>query len=242
LTSEPVSLEISRRYTPRSEFLDGVKAELPILIGVFPFGLFYGALALNAGLPAAAAQAMSSIVFAGSFQFVAAGLFGDSAPGLVIILTAGIINLRHMLYSASLAPYVSHLRPAWKWLLAYLLTDEAYAVAVTHYTQHNQAPDRTKHWYFFGAGLSLWICWQIGTALGIFLGASLPASWSLDFTIALTFIALVVPVIRDRPTLAAALSAGLAALAFSALPLKVGLIAAALTGIAVGMILEGWKK
>ena len=95
--------------TARTEFLAGVRAELPILLGVAPFGMIYGALAIGAGLPRSAAQAMSSIVFAGSLQFVATQLFATGAPGLVLLLTTFIVNLRHMLYSASLAPYLQKL-------------------------------------------------------------------------------------------------------------------------------------
>ena len=121
--------------TATSEFLSGVKAELPILLGVAPFGMIYGALAVGAGLPVGMAQAMSAIVFAGSAQFIAAQLIGGGAPALVLLLTTFIVNIRHMLYSASIAPYFRPLRPAWKWLLAYLLTDEAFAVAIIHYQQ-----------------------------------------------------------------------------------------------------------
>jgi predicted branched-subunit amino acid permease len=92
-------------------FLAGVRAESPLLIGVFPFGLIYGALAIGAGISPAAAQMMSSIVFAGSSQFIAAQLIHDAAPGLVIVLTIAVVNLRHMLYSASVAPYIEHLPP-----------------------------------------------------------------------------------------------------------------------------------
>ena len=115
--------------SPRREFLSGILAELPILVGVIPFGIIYGALAVEVGLPRAAAQAMSFIVFAGSSQIVITQLVDFAAPAAVIILTAGVVNLRHALYSASIAPYLSGLKTKWKWLLAYLLTDEAYAVA-----------------------------------------------------------------------------------------------------------------
>src|SRR5512144_753051 len=113
-----------------ASFLAGVRAELPLLIGVFPFGMIYGALALNVGLSAAASQLMSSIVFAGSSQFVTAQLVHEAAPVFVIVLTIAVVNLRHMLYSASLAPYLKNLSLRWKVLLAYLLTDEAYAPTV----------------------------------------------------------------------------------------------------------------
>ncbi len=240
--------------TARTEFLAGVRAELPILLGVAPFGMIYGALAIGAGLPRSAAQAMSSIVFAGSLQFVATQLFATGAPGLVLLLTTFIVNLRHMLYSASLAPYLHKLPARWKWLLAYLLTDEAYAPTILHYrqgeqnhgdsapegpygTESTEMPDR-RHWFLLGAGLALWSVWQVSTAVGIFLGAQVPPSWALDFTLALTFIALLIPALTDRPSVAAALVAGIVALVGAGWPYKLGLVTAALVGIAVGAWLD----
>jgi 4-azaleucine resistance transporter AzlC len=205
-------------------------------MGVFPFGLIYGALALGAGLSPAAAQMMSSIVFAGSSQFIAAQLIHDSAPGIVIVLTITVVNLRHMLYSASIAPFIEHLSTRWKTLLAYLLTDEAYAATITHYEEDGITP--TSHWFFLGAGLALWTTWQVSSAMGIFIGAALPSSWPLDFAVPITFIAMVMPVLKDKPIVAAALSAGTVALLAYSLPFKLGLILAALVGIFTGMYLE----
>jgi len=234
--------------SPSFEFISGVRDELPILIGVIPFGMIYGVLALAAGLPSGVAQAMSAVVFAGSAQFLAVKLIGTGTPALVVILTAFVVNLRHALYSASVAPYIKRLSSLWKGLLAYLLTDEAYVVAITHYqTPASSNPltdgDENKHWYFLGAGLALWGSWQISTAVGIFLGAQVPSSWSLDFTLALTFIALLVPNIKDRASAAAALAAGVVAMLAYGLPYKLGLIAAALVGIVVGLWSEArWQK
>jgi 4-azaleucine resistance transporter AzlC len=221
-------------------FWAGIRAESPLLIGVFPFGLIYGALALGARIPPAAAQMMSSIVFAGSSQFVTAQLVHDSAPGFVIVLTIGVVNLRHMLYSASIAPYIEHLPMRWKTILAYLLTDEAYAATIVHYEKDGISP--TSHWFFLGAGLALWTTWQVGSALGIFLGAVIPSSWPLDFALPLTFIAMVMPVLKDKPVVAAAVSAGTVALLAYSLPYKLGLILAALVGIFVGTLLENRKS
>jgi 4-azaleucine resistance transporter AzlC len=229
----------------RAEFLAGIKAELPILIGVIPFGMIYGVLALSAGVPPGAAQAMSVVVFAGSAQFIAAQLIGTGAPALVVVVTGGIVNLRHMLYSVSVAPHLKPLQSGWKWLLAYLLTDEAYAVSITHYRNENDILSAAagvagaKHWFFLGAGLALWSTWQVSTAVGIFLGAVIPASWSLDFTLALTFIALVVPTLEDRASVAAALAAGLVAVLAVDVPLKLGLILASFVGILAGLWSEG---
>jgi predicted branched-subunit amino acid permease len=259
--------------TSISEFLSGAKAELPILLGVAPFGMIYGALAVGAGLPVGMAQAMSAIVFAGSAQFIAAQLIGGGAPALVLLLTTFIVNVRHMLYSASIAPYFRTLRPAWKWLLAYFLTDEAYAVAIIHYQQtetrmnHGDSakppcgterteisqsdspcpprlrgeysgPPDFRHWYFLGAGLALWTTWQLSTAAGILLGARVPPSWSLEFALPLTFIALLAPILRDRPAVAAAVAAGAVAVIGAGWPYKLGLVAAALAGIMVGVWMD----
>jgi len=125
-------------------------------------------------------------------------------------------------------------------LLAYLLTDEAYAVTISHYQKTGD--DEQKHWYFLGAGLALWTTRQLSTAAGIFLGGQIPAGWSLDFAATLTFIALVVPALKDRASTAAALTAALAALLANALPMKLGIAIAALTGIAVGFTMEMKKK
>ena len=230
----------------RTEFLFGIRDELPILFGVVPFGMIYGVLALTAGLPSGMAQAMSVVVFAGSAQFLAVKLIGTGTPAVVVVLTAFIVNLRHALYSASIAPHFQRLSPLWKILLSYLLTDEAYAVAITHYASPLPVGegDRAKldpgvrdhqHWYFLGAGLALWASWQASTAVGIFLGTQMPSSWSLDFTLALTFIALVVPNLKDRSSLSAALAAGVMAVAAYGLPYKLGLVVAALVGILVGL-------
>ena len=221
-------------------FWAGVRSEIPLLIGVFPFGMIYGALAINAGLPTSAAQMMSSLVFAGSAQFITTELVRESAPGFVILLTIAVVNLRHMLYSASLAPYLASLSTRWKALLAYLLTDEAYAPTVIHYEKEGLTP--FGHFFLLGAGLTLWINWQLSTALGIFLGAAIPESWSLDFALPLTFIAMVVPVLKNRPAMAAALSAGVVALFAYAMPYKLGLIVAALVGIIVGTFLDARKS
>jgi 4-azaleucine resistance transporter AzlC len=224
--------------SPRTEFLNGFKAELPILLGVLPFGMIYGVLALQSGLSPAVALAMSSIVFAGSAQFIGTQLIAQGAGGFVIIVTTFIVNLRHALYSASVAPFIKQVPLRWKMLLAYLLTDEAYAVVITRFTQPDGFTAPNRHWFYFGAGLTLWSSWQISSAIGIFVGQLIPASWSLDFTLALTFIALVVPNLKDRASVAAAVSAGIMAAFSYTWPYKLGLFAAAMTGIVVGMVVE----
>jgi 4-azaleucine resistance transporter AzlC len=223
--------------TGRDAFLAGVKAELPLILGVVPFGLIYGVLARDARIPPEAAVAMSAIIFAGSAQFIATQLFASAAPGFIMLLTAFVVNLRHVLYSASLAPGLHPLRPAWRWLLAYLLTDEAYAVVIPRYATIS-GHDGGRHWFFLGAGLTLWIFWLSSSAAGVYLGAVVPAGWNLEFMLTLIFIAIVVPMVTDQPLVAAAAAGGLVAVAAASLPLRLGLMAGAVAGITAGMLAE----
>ncbi len=229
--------ELKSDPSPTSEFWLGLRDELPLLLGVAPFGMIYGVLAVTASLPVGISQAMSSIVFAGSSQFITVQLLGSGVPLLIIFLTGVVVNLRHALYSASIAPYLQHLSPAWRTGLAYLLTDEAYAVSINHYTDETR-DNRHKHWYFLGAGITLWTCWQISSALGIFVGQVIPAELPLDFTLPLIFIALVVPNLRDRAAVAAALIAGLVSVLAFGLPYKLALLLAAAVGMGVGLWLD----
>ncbi|MBI4672066.1 MAG: AzlC family ABC transporter permease [Chloroflexi bacterium] len=223
-----------------SEFLAGVRAELPLMIGVAPFAFIYGALAVQLGVPALLAQAMSAIIFGGSAQFIAAPLVVASTPALLLILTVLVVNLRHALYSASVAAYLEKLSPLWKGLLAYLLTDEAYAIAIAHF--HKPGDARNRHWFLFGAGITLWSFWQVSTALGIFVGAQVPPEWSLDFALPLTFIALVMPMLKNRAYVIAALVAALGGVVAYGLPYKLNYIVAAIAGIGVGMVLDAQRR
>jgi 4-azaleucine resistance transporter AzlC len=223
--------------TRNSEFFYGVRSELPLLLGVIPFGLLYGFMALQAGLPVLMAQGMSSIVFAGASQLIIVQLIANNTPFFIIVLSAFIINLRHALYSASVAPYLKPLKPGWKWLLAYLLTDEAYGVGIAHYAKPSKNPN--KHWFMLGAEVTLWIGWQVSSACGIFLGAQISTSWSLDFAVPLVFIALLVPMLKDKPGWLAALTGGIVSVSAFGLPYKLGILLAALLGIGAGLWSEG---
>ena len=230
-----VSPEIHNQ-TPSRRFLSGFKDVVPLIIGAFPLGVIYGALAMKAGLSAPAAQSMSAFMFAGSAQFLIAQMAAASVPAIVMILAVAVINLRHALYGASVARYIQNLSPLWKSVLAFLLTDEAFVVVITNFEKEESTP--LKRWYFLGAGLSMWLFWQIATAVGIFLGEIIPASWPLDFALPLSFIAMVVPALRDRASTGAALSAGIIAVLAFSLPYKLSIILAASVGILVGVLLE----
>lgn len=222
--------------TPRSVFMEGVQAILPVLLGIIPFGTIVGVTAVAQGIPTMPALGMSLFMFAGAAQLVAVQLINNDAPLLVIWASTFFINLRFMMYSTSLAP---HFREAPGWIkgwLSYLVADQVYAVSIIRYTERPNA--RHKPYFFLGGGMTLFVAWNVSTAVGVFLGAQVPASWSLDFAIPLTFLALVFPALKDWPAALAAISAGVTAVLAANLPYNLGLIIAALTGIFIGYLAE----
>jgi len=222
--------------SPRSEFMTGVRALLPILLGVIPFGLISGIAVTQTHIPPVSGFVMSLLVFSGAALIVALQLITTGAPAFVVLFSALVVNLRFMIYSASIAPYLKRLSFGRKSLLAYLLSDQAYAASITHMSE-SSVPDMT--WlHFLGSGLTMWLVWQISVGIGMLAGAQLPASWSLEFTIPLTFLALAIPAIKDRFTATAAVAAGIVAVLANSAPFKLGLVIAAIIGILAGMLFE----
>lgn len=222
----------------RAAMLSGMRSVLPILVGLTPFAMVAGAAMVSVGLSPLEAQAMSLIVFAGVSQLAMVELMGHGTPAAIVVLTCLVINLRMIMYSAALRRYLDDVPRRWRAALSYLITDQAFAVAVPRFVDGSvQGIDRG--FFLAGAMIVLWSTWQLGTAAGAILGARIPASWSLEFAVPLTIIALVIPGLKDRGTVAAGVAAGGAALALTALPLNLGLLVAAVLGIGVGMIAEG---
>ena len=221
----------------RRPFVAGLVAVAPILIGVFPFGVIAGIAAVEAGLDSFQAYAVSPIVFAGAAQLAMMDLIARDAAPFVIVGAALVINARMAMYSAGLAPWFRDLSPARKAYGSYILTDQAFAVSVLRFAQVEETlGDRFR--FYMGASLALWTTWQISSALGVILGTGVPESWSLDFAIPLMFMALLFPAITDRGTAIAAMGAAVAAVAFVALPLNLGLLAASTVGILAGVVGE----
>lgn len=212
-----------------------MRDQLPLLLGVVPFGLIFGALAVSVGIPPLAAQGFSLFIFAGSAQFISIGLVAEGTPALVVITTILIVNLRHALYSASLSPHYRPLSGPWKLSLSWLLTDEAFATTTVRYRKSDTLHAR---WYALGTGMTLWAAWQVSTTVGIALGVGIPESFPLAFAVPLTFLALLVPTLVNRPTMAAAAGAGVLAVILSGLPLRLGLLIGALAGVAIGLWVE----
>jgi 4-azaleucine resistance transporter AzlC len=194
---------------PRArEFRQGVRDVLPVLLAAIPFALLIGALAVQKGLSAAAAVIMSATVFAGAAQFVALGLWDNPAPILLIVAATAVVNARHLLMGASLAPRLIHFSPAGRRFCLFLLVDESWALAERRARQTALTPA-----YYLGLGLPLYGAWTVFTAVGAVAGAAIedPQRFGFDFAFTAIFIGLIVALARDRASLAVVAASGVAA-------------------------------
>jgi predicted branched-subunit amino acid permease len=212
---------------------EGALGTAPLMLGLIPWGIVAGAAMISSGMTPAQAAAMSLLIYAGSVQLAVLPLLVAKAPLWVMLVTALVVNLRYVIYSATLAPHFSHLSGGWRALLSYLSTDGIFAVYLARYERAGGDPER--HWYFLGGAAALWVGWQICSWIGIFGGTLIPQAWSLEFAATLGLSALVVMLMFDRAVLVGALAAGAVALFAPKLPLNLGLLAATLVGVVVGM-------
>ena len=226
---------------PTATVADGVRAILPVLVGVVPFGLVAGLTAVQTGQGWLGAVVFSLVVYAGAAQLAALDLLGGGTSVLGVVLTALVINSRFVLYSASLAPSLSEVPRGRRLLGSYLLTDQAFAVSVVRF----RAPvDAAGRWRFYlGASLVMWVTWQASTVLGALVGGAVPSGVPLAFAVPLAFLALLVPTVTDPPTAVAAVVSGVVAVA--AFPLGTGAFPlAAFCGISAGALLalRPWRS
>lgn len=218
----------------RFPFFAGIRDVFPLALGTTPFAVIFGTLAVAAGLPPLMALAMSAIVFAGSAQFISLSLIGAAAPLAVIWLTTLVVNLRHALYSATLQPVARDWRLPWRLLTAFWLTDEIFAVVERRLQTDGETGVLA---YFIGAAGFFYVNWLAWTTVGALVGSRLPGlpALGLDFAMIATFAALVAPQLRTLTPVLVAGSAGAVALLAQGLPYKLGLVLAALIGVAVGI-------
>ena len=210
-------------------------------MGLLPFGVVCGVASVAAGLTFVEGMALSLLSFSGVVQLVTVQLYTSGAPFTIVVMTAIVVSLRLLMYSAALAP---HLGGALTWrekiATGYLITDHGYALGMIDVAHHPGRPNR--HWFLMGIGALAWTAWNLSVAVGMAVGTQLPPSWGLDFTVPLTFLALLVPLLRDRASGVAALVGGGVAIAAYAMPLRLGLITAALAGVGAAALWHRWER
>jgi 4-azaleucine resistance transporter AzlC len=207
-----------------------------MLAGVIPFGLVAGAAPAAAGYDVFAAVGMSTIVFAGASQLAMTDVLAGGGSVLVAAMAAWTINLRLLLYSASLAPYLAHEPLHRRLAAAYVTVDQNYAMAIAHWGNDTRRADAS---YLIGGGLLLGTAWVTCTAIGALVGTALPDDLPLDFAVPLVFLVLLVPVLTTRPAIAAAaVGGGVAVGAAQAGAGPWSVMLGAVSGIAAGTVVD----
>ena len=223
----------------QQDFIAGARDTLPILLGVVPFATICGVAAVSVGLRPFEAIGMTFMVYAGASQLAVFQLMSIGSPWLIMVLTAWVINLRFTMYSATLAPYLQKEPLARKAPFAYMLSDQAFGVTMGRFS--SKLPSRPA-WYFYGSAATVYVTWNVSATAGALLGTLVPASWGFDFAFPLSFMALMFAALKDRPTVVAALVGGITAVLAKGLPYNLGLVVAALLGIASGVLAESLRQ
>ena len=224
--------------TGKSAFRRGLIDGLPFVLTGAPFGLVFGVAATEAGMNLIQTMGMSVLVIGGASQFTALAQMQAGAPMALVLAAALLVNLRMAIYSAALAPQLGG-APLWQRALgAYLLVDNAYAVANAEYARQPARPIGWKMAYYFGGALPVCVSWYVATLVGALAGQAIPDAWALDFAVPIAFIALLAPLLRTLAQLAAVMTSVITVLALAALPYNTELLVAAVLGMIAGAQVE----
>jgi 4-azaleucine resistance transporter AzlC len=231
---------VNTQRARRAAFFAGAKACAVFLPSYVPFGMVCGVAAVQAGLGEWGALALAAFAFAGSSQAVLTQFLTGGAPLIMAVASGLVVNLRMAVYSAAISQRISGSSRKERALWAAFLVDQTF---ILNEGRHQRGEHMSHPLAFYlGCAMVIWPFWIFTNALGAFAGAQVPASWQLDFTIPLSFVAMVVPMLKTRAHLAAAVAGAVAGVALYALPLKTGLIAACVFGTCVGMLVDAFLK
>lgn len=226
----------------RHAFLRGLLAALPMTVVVGPFALLFGVVATEAGLNVIEAMLFSVSVFAGASQFAALQTMQENAPVLVVLATALAVNLRMVMYSVTLAPHFGELPLRSRALMAYFLVDQSFATTVAEIDRNPAMTAQEKRAVFFGAVVAVAPLWFLASLAGALIGRAIPPEYALDFALPITFLAMVAPMLRSLPHLAAAGVSILLSLLLAGLPYGTGLLIAAAGAMTVGALIDRWLE
>ncbi|HKE52638.1 MAG TPA: AzlC family ABC transporter permease [Actinomycetes bacterium] len=217
----------------RRDIAAGARAMLPWLIGVVPFGLVIGLSAAQASIPTLAGWLTGPLIYAGSAQVAVIQMLDAGAAPMVVILAALVINLRLILYSATMARHWRGTPWWWRMVAGYLLIDPSFAVGLDGY---DRPANRSRaHAHYFGGAVVLWAAWLVAIGTGAMLGAGLPGWLQLEFVIPLFLVGEVVSKLADPALRRAVLVAAAVAVLSLAAPLHLGIVLAIVAGIAAGL-------
>jgi branched chain amino acid efflux pump len=216
----------------------GLLDALPLYVPAIPFAFVIGLAITESGIPPLVGWSSSWLIFGGAAQLTLISLIGAGTAVSAAIVAALVVNARHLMYSAGLAPTFQR-QPAWfRWLGPYVLIDQMFALMSVHL---DDDPDQFRT-YYLAAGFTFWSLWQITTAIGLAIGPIVPLGWDIEFAVPILFIGLLVLGIDRWPKLAAAIvGAGVTYLCAS-IPNRGGLLVGAVAGVLAGVLVNRYQQ
>ncbi len=219
---------------------EGFRDFLPMSVGLIPWAVVTGIAMRSIGLSPLEAMGMNVLVFAGTAQLGTLPLIASGAPLWLIFITALVLNLRFIIFSAALAPAFRGNALARRLGASYLLVDGVFAVGSEKMLA---SEDPQWRWgYFIAPSIYAWLLWQVFVLAGVLGAGVIPRDWSLEFMATIALMLIMLPMMRARPMLVAALAGGLGAVLLRDLPLRLGLFAGIAIGIAAGFFAEQWQQ
>lgn len=219
---------------------EGFRAFLPLSVGLIPWAMVTGMAMVSVGFTPLQAMGMNVLVFAGTAQLGTLPLIAADAPLWLIVTTALVLNLRFVIFSAAIAQAFHDTRTSTRWLAGHLLTDGVFATCLGPLLASSDPKWRLG--YYLAPSFWSWALWQGFTLIGVLAAGSIPRHWSLEFMATIALIVLLLPMVKARPMLVAAITGGTGAVLLRGLPLKLGVIAAIALGITAGFLAEQFQK
>ena len=227
-------------FSKSETFVKGVSAVAPHMLSVIPFGIICGAIGVEMGFNPYLVYAMSIIIFGGASQIVFLQLLSGGASSFIAVTSVGVINSRHLLYGAVLSEYLEKLTLLKKLIISYFVVDQGFAESNKFFKKNKN--QKNLHYHLLGTGITLWVCWQISTILGIILGSFIPDELGLKFAVPLTFIAILVNELRKFDHVIVIFVSGISSLLFFDVPLKSYIIISPTIALLAAALVLRFKK
>jgi predicted branched-subunit amino acid permease len=214
----------------------GFQLGLPTLLGIAAWGMVVGVAMVKSGLTVFQASGMTLLVFAGSAQLASLPLIAAHAPIWVIFVSALVVNLRFVIFSALLGPHFPNLPLRQRFFLGYVCGDMSVALFLQRFP--SAEPVAGKLSFLKGLIYPNWTAWQAGSLVGVFAGSAIPGEWGLGFAGTLALLCILIPMVANSAALAGVIVAGAVSVAAHDLPYKLGLLLAVLVGMVAAMAVE----
>lgn len=226
----------------RESYREGIAAMMPLALAISVWGVVTGVAIVNAGMSVPIALLFTLLVFAGSAQLATLPLLAVGAPLWVVWITAALVNLRFVIFSAASRSYFLRLPWQQRLLAGYLNGDLGFALFQRRFASATERGTAEQYGYFYGGAMVNWVAWQVASIAGILLGGLAPTDWGLELAASLALLGVLIPMANKLPAVAGMVVTGVLAVFTVRMPMKLGLFVSVLVGSAVAVAADAWRS